>query len=208
MTPFDGTMHPYAYCKGVEACRILDDEDVVQSIQRAAYLILVWYVDETTHGDAQRTALLDTFFVVVTTLPRRRRRPVAPTPDEQRARTCLCSEELVAYVRGRGRSTGTSVNEFDLIRSFLRTTDKGLALLRSAGVTPGAFELDHYVPECLGGPSVVENAHIMPRNGDNQHFGDAWDRRKREYCGELQHLAIRRIMTGLTDSPVPGDPGT
>jgi hypothetical protein len=138
-----------------------------------------------TRGDAQRRSdLLETFFTIVRiNAPRKKRKCIdTPSDAQQRARTCACSGELVAYVRAMGNRTGS---EFDRIRTFLTSTEQGAALLAAAGIAD-AFELDHYVPECLGGPSVVENAHVMPRNGDNQYFRDAWDMRKCRYmyCGE------------------------
>lgn len=200
---FDGTAHPYEYCLEITRTPPWDDERVLENVRRAAYLILVWYADTISRGDARRRAdLLETFFLVVRTNRKRRRCIDTPTDAQQRARTCACSEELVAYVRTMARSNRGTGNEFDRIRTFLTSTDQGGALLAAAGVV-GAFELDHYIPECLGGPSVVENAHIMPRNGDNQHFRDALDLRKRRYCGEYQHAAVRRILPALVDTRSP-----
>ena len=201
---FDGTVHPYEYCLNITRTPSLDDERVLEHVRRAAYLILVWYVDTISRDDARWRVddLLETFFVVVRTNGKRKRCIDTPTDAQQRARTCACSEELVAYVRTMRSSSRGAGNEFDRIRTFLTSTDKGAALLAAGGIV-GAFELDHYIPECLGGPSVVENAHIMPRNGDNQHFRDAWDLRKRRYCGEYQHAAVRRVLPALVDTRPP-----
>jgi len=199
---FDGAKHPYEYCLEITRTPPLDDEGVLENVRRAAYLILVWYVDTISRGDAQRRSdLLETFFIIVkTNAPKKKRKCIeTPSDAQQRARACVCSGELVAYVRAMGNCAGS---EFDRIRTFLTSTEQGAALLAAAGIVD-AFELDHYVPECLGGPSVVENAHIMPRNGDNQYFRDVWDMRKRRYCGEYQHASIRRILPGLVDTRSP-----
>ena len=199
VAPFDGNVHPYRYCQEIERTAPVDDEDVLQRVRHAAYLILVWYVDTIADGEAHRAQLLRQFFIMThkaSTTRKRADRIDRPTLEQQRARTCFCSEELVAYVRTMHSSRRG--NEFDRIRRFLTTTLEGRQILDAAGVDD-AFQLDHYVPECMGGPSVIENAHIMPNNGANQHFRDSWNKRKREYCGEAQHEAIRRIMPGLVD---------
>lgn len=198
---FDGTEHPYRYCQKITQTQPIDDENVLRNVRNAAYLILVWYVHTIADNDAHRTDLLNTFFIVVhtTSTKRIKRTDPPPPPEQQRARTCACSEELVAYVRTM-HPPPRNGNEFPRIQTFLVHTVEGKALLAAAGLD--AFELDHYLPECMGGPSVLENAHIMPRNGVNQKFRDAWDREKRRYCGEAQHNAIVKLLPNLRPTSV------
>ena len=185
---------PDLWCRWIaRSSRNAINDPTFAAVRDAAVLVVAWYAQRCTASDDACMELLETLFDVL----RHTERPVqhdtrTPTETEQRSRCCAASALLCAYVQRRLTTVRTyqSRNEFKWIREFLDETEQGRELLHSAGVDE--YELDHYFPETLGGTSVLENAHIMPRTGVNQRFGGTFSSQKRTYCGEVQHDMFKK----------------
>ena len=107
-----------------------------------------------------------------------------------------CGRATVDYTACQGAIV------FDKIREWARTPD-GIAHLRACELPPDGFHVDHVVPDHLGGPSHVCNAHLMPASA-NSHFGDRFDAEKRAFVGPLQvghALRVMRWMRTRSDWP-------
>lgn len=197
---YNGT-YPYDYCLSIDLTQPLNNDDkILYSVKMATHLLLVWYVyhiSQMHNTSVQET--LELFFIVYDVDKQRdkERKRVPPTASEQIARTCYCSEILKQYVKKK-MDEGGSTDEFLHIKSFLDDTLQGKQLLKEAGVSlTVGYELDHYVPKNMGGLSIVQNAHILPKDGSNQHYGSNWNHHKRKFCGEDQYKAIFDPSTGL-----------
>lgn len=194
---YDGSTHPYSYCSKMnEIIAIHGDDDIVYSIRLAAHLLLAWYVNDiSTKENVSFSEIGKHCFTIVNVDAKRQRcteMQDVPTEEHKIARTCANSEDLRVFVRKMSQPNNKK-DEFARIKMFLNSTDLGKALLINAGIIHGKYQLDHYLPHSMGGPSVIENAYIMPADGVNQHFNSSFNHHKRRYCGETQHEAFTSL---------------
>lgn len=104
-----------------------------------------------------------------------------PSPEQQLERYAAMHPTLMKYLRQKGVCEYANTQHWKAIRDWTQTTD-GVAAIRSGGLDPLGFHLDHIIPEQLGGVSCVFNCVFMPSSA-NSHFGKYYTKEKCKYMG-------------------------
>lgn len=116
-------------------------------------------------------------------------KPLAPSEDlwkpppaaVQHARCAHTHPSLMKYLKSSDVLARAGMDQWKAIRAWMRC-DEGRIELRKAGLDPEGVQLDHVIPNNIGGLNSVYNAHFLP-SSVNAHFGDNYNAEKKAYVG-------------------------
>ena len=92
---------------------------------------------------------------------------------------------LKRFLKKKGLLAADDRRVFTAISTWARTTDDGRAWLQECKLSTDSFNVDHVIPQSLGGRYCIYNAHFMAP-GTNAHLSNLTNAHKKKHVGETQ----------------------